>query len=538
MVLWLVALIGCSCNPTPGPSLWALGTPPLEVEIDAPAGMRDVVARVEGAVEPVSAMWTDGSTDIEGLVLPASGTKAGEHWTVTVTDGGGRTARAEYIVPGPLGGNVLVLLLDDVGVDKVGVYGGTYAARTPNIDALAKTGIRFTNAYAAPVCSPTRSILLTGRYGRRTGMGMITERESREYALSEAAITIPEALDSAPGPTWSNGAIGKWHLAGPGAESWETHPNRQGFDWFAGNRGNPEYRDGRGYFHWSRNLNGVVEDSDTYLTTASVDDALARIADMPEPWFLYVAFNAPHVPLHLPPQELLSGKMRRNAGNNAKYNAMLEALDTEIGRLLKSVDPAVLERTTVFTLGDNGTSKSGVPKGRGPGPNRIKHSVFEGGVRIPMIVNGPLVSVPGSTEDELVHVADLFPTIADIAGLPLAGEEGEQLVLGDQTVELDGRSLIPLLRGQDVVVHDFVYSEVFEPNGPGPYTKDNVALRSHTHKLVRNGQQEFLYRIDGWWEGKELLHTPQGLGPEDQAAYDALSAELDVLGRKLLYEGR
>ncbi|MCB9675282.1 MAG: sulfatase-like hydrolase/transferase [Alphaproteobacteria bacterium] len=152
--------------------------------------------------------------------------------------------------PLPRGGNVLVLLIDDVGVDKVGAYGGGYAARTPRIDALASQGIRFTNAYAAPMCSPSRAILLTGRYGRRTGIGTITEKESNGSELPLDAVTIPEALDFATGATWTNAAIGKWHLAGPAAADWKTHPNRQGFDWFVGTRGNPEYKEGRGYFHW------------------------------------------------------------------------------------------------------------------------------------------------------------------------------------------------------------------------------------------------------------------------------------------------
>ncbi|MCB9675281.1 MAG: sulfatase-like hydrolase/transferase [Alphaproteobacteria bacterium] len=206
-----------------------------------------------------------------------------------------------------------------------------------------------------------------------------------------------------------------------------------------------------------------------------------------------------------------------------------------MGRLVDGIDPAMLGRTTVFLLGDNGTSKWGMPKNRGPGASRAKHSVFEGGVRIPLVVTGPLVKSPGTTDDSLVHIADLFPTVVDIAGLPRAEGRVDAWQLGDQTVEVDGRSLLPLLQGRPGT-REYLYTEGFEPNGPGPYTQDLRAVRNGTHKLMQRGSAYGLFRIEGLWEGNDLMSAP--LSPEDQAAHDALLAELDRWKARLRYEGR
>lgn len=434
--------------------------------------------------------------------------------------------------------NVLVLLIDDIGVDKVGVYGSSYAAHTPHLDELASQGLRFDNAYSAPLCSPARSILLTGRHPRRTGIGTITERDSNATQLSLDATTIPEVLRHATEKTWSDGAVGKWHLAGPKVEDWPDHPNRSGFSWFAGVRGNPEYKVGRRYFKWTRNLNGELADDDRYLTTGTTDDALLRIEEMAEPWFLYVAYNAAHVPLHDPPAALRPRAVPAPKNKVDQHDAMVAVLDAEIGRLLDSMDPAVRARTTIIALGDNGTSRFGLRNGQGPGRSRIKHSVFEGGVRVPMIVTGPLVANPGTRTAAMVHIADVLPTMAQLAGVPV---ENDELVLPDRRVKLDGRSLLPILRGETHQGHPFIYSETFEPNGPGPYRKDKRGVRDATHKLmVVNGNERF-FRLDpdGWWEQpRDLLEAPDTMSEQDRKQLAALRGELARLKKELVYEGR
>lgn len=434
--------------------------------------------------------------------------------------------------------NILVVLIDDIGVDKVGVYGADYAAHTPTLDSLAAEGLRFDNAYGAPLCSPARSLLLTGRHARRTGIGTITERDSNASQLSTDAVTVPEVLRHASNGPWQDGAVGKWHLAGRLAEDWPTHPLRSGFQWFAGVRGNPEYREGRKYDRWTRNLNGQLADDDRYLTVGTTDDALLRIGQMQEPWFLYVAYNAAHVPIHDPPAELRPAAVPAPRTALQQHDAMIAVLDREIGRLLDGIDPWVRSHTTVVVMGDNGTSRFGLHPGDGPGHRRIKHSVYQGGTRIPMIVTGPLVAHPGTRTSALVHLTDLLPTVAELAGVPV--RDGV-LELPDQRVALDGRSLVPLLRGETDAVHETVYTEAFEPNGPGPYRKDRQAVRDATHTYLRHHGREELYRLQPgtWWEhGPNLLREGAVREKPDEEALVRLRARMDAYEAELVYEGR
>ena len=198
---------------------------------------------------------------------------------------------------------------------------------------------------------------------------------------------------------------------------------------------------------------------------------------MPEPWFLYVAFNAAHGPLNLPPEALVpSGLPADDAPNEDRFDAVLEALDTEIGRLLDSLDPAVLASTTVLAIGDNGTSDAGVPDAVDLGRN--KHTPYEGGIRVPFIVTGPHVTQPG---------------------------------------------------------RDWVYAEAVG-NGPPPYNLDRRAVQTATHKLVRwNGADE-LYRLEGphAWD-HTVLET---FTAADTAALEELTAILDAAPDTWAYEGR
>lgn len=503
-----------------------------EIAITPRSGVFDAVLPVP---EGTLVRWSsDAGGEAIGPVLPARAQVPGARWTAEVRLPDGGRGHAEHTVPAPPGGNVLILLFDDAGIEKVGVYGDPGAARTPRIDALASQGLRFTRAYAAPVCSPTRGILLTGRHARRTGLGWLVDAGSDTAQLSVKATTMPEMLGHAPDP-WSNSAVGKWHLAGPRLADVATHPNRSGFDWFAGTLKNPEYGEGRGYSAWTRIENGLASEASGYLTSATVDDALARIEAMPEPWLLYVAFHAPHTPVHAPPAHLLHAPVAADTPKHLRYDAMLEALDTEIGRLLDGVAPEVLARTTVFTLGDNGSSKAAFPGN----PKDVKASLYEGGIRIPFIVTGPHVRDPGRTSDALVHVADLLPTVAHIAGVPLEGD-GDWLVAGDRAVALDGRSLMPLFGNEgDPPWRQTLYAEAFRgPRGGG--RTDVRAVISTTHKLVRSTAEERFVRLEGpqRWDGPDLLDGGATLSEDDARAYVALQAELSRQVERLVYEGR
>ena len=235
--------------------------------------------------------------------------------------------------------NVLLVLVDDWGIDSSGLYNDHMEATlppTPAIDSLAANGILFRNAYAQPLCSPTRATILTGRHPFRHGVGApVSPAES----LSEDEFTLPDVFEAAES-SYALASFGKWHLtAGQGRA---TDPNViGGWPHFSGTLGGglPDY------FNYQKVVNGVAIDVSGYATTETVDDAAAWISLRgSSPWFCWIGFNAAHTPFHRPPQALHNydsvpnnptGPARRRA-----YEASLQALDTELARLLKGIDQA------------------------------------------------------------------------------------------------------------------------------------------------------------------------------------------------------
>jgi arylsulfatase A-like enzyme len=332
--------------------------------------------------------------------------------------------------------NVLIVVLDDVGVDKVSGWGLHPAApATPRLDALAAAGVRFDRAYAEPSCSPTRAALLTGRHPSRTAVGRWIDPRPDLAGLPDAEVTLAEALKQAP-DDWATAAIGKWHLSVFAGGSPELDPNRQGFDTFRGILGNPNMAstsDGqpRGHDHWERVVDGTITWEDRWLTSVQVDDALEVAAGLPEPWLLYVGLSAAHSPWTVPPGLPTGGT------DAERFARIVTHLDGELGRLLDGLpEPA---RTTVIVLSDNGTPGEVVTPPWDPA--RAKGMLYEAGVRVPLIVAGPRVASPGSVSTALVHVTDLFSTVLDVAGLPLAELRG----VDGSPVVVDGRSVLPLL---------------------------------------------------------------------------------------------
>ncbi|MEN0067399.1 MAG: sulfatase-like hydrolase/transferase, partial [Myxococcota bacterium] len=267
--------------------------------------------------------------------------------------------------------------------------------------------------------------------------------------------------------------------------------------------------------------------------------ALVQLDTLPVPRFLYVPLNAPHTPWTEPPAELFGGPLPPDASDVEQYNAVLQAMDTELGRLVDALDEQ-WDRTTVIVMGDNGTPSHAVSGSRDP--DRQKHSLFEGGVHVPLIVTGPHVAQPGAVSDALVHVADVMPTVAAIAGVPLSGpRDALELDVGDEVRTLDGQSWLPLLADPKAPGADLIYLESFLPHGEGPHDGINRRMVSDgDYKLVRTKNSEALYRIDPRDlidpDGSDLLD--RSLDGAAETAFTALTDAMDRLEAEVGYEGR
>ena len=415
--------------------------------------------------------------------------------------------------------NVLILVADDVGVDYLTCYQeGSNPAPTPNLDALAQRGVLFRNAWAAPICSASRAQLMTGRYGYRTGVGHVV---TDDFALGLGEVTLPEMIDAHPGLGLSHAAFGKWHL-GNGAVGGLLSPNAAGWSHFAGTMGNlvPPQEDYAGWYHVE---DGVVTYTTDYPTTRVVDDFLAWHATLSGPWFAYVAFHAAHHPLHAPPahlhtQSLPPGDPRLDPV--PFYRAMVEALDTELGRLLAGLGPE-LDRTHLIVLGDNGTHASVTLPPFLSG--HAKMTPYEGGLNVPLIVAGPAIEGPGRQVSALVTLPDVFDSALELAGVPLVPPQ-------DAVPPRDAQSFVPHLRKPGVAQlprRAVAYQEYFAPCGFGPYGFELRMARDLRFKLIvsSEGQDELFDLQQDPFETVNLLSQP--LSPIARVHYRTLAKHID-----------
>ncbi len=340
--------------------------------------------------------------------------------------------RAKATVERP---NIIVIMADDLGYGDIGCY-GSKKIQTPNIDALARGGMKFTDYHSnCPVCSPTRAALLTGRYQQRCGIeGVIYAKgPTRQTGMALEEITFAEVLKKC---GYATGIFGKWHLG----YNVEFNPAKQGFDEFIGYvSGNVDYHshiDGAGFEDWWKNCKKVPEEGYcTDLITKHGIDFIERHKD--EPFCLYLPHEAPHSPYQGredPPGRLSSGgKGRKAKGDEISraYKEMVEVMDEGIGRIVETVRRLGLERRTfIFFCSDNGATKNG-SNGTLSG---FKGSLWEGGHRVPAVAYWPGMIKAGTITDETVLGMDLFATMASIAGAkPPAG------------LNLDGADLLPVL---------------------------------------------------------------------------------------------
>lgn len=439
--------------------------------------------------------------------------------TLAVGAGCGRAPTpAPWDPADPPRANVLVVVLDDVGTDKVGAYAAHPSPpRTPNLDALAADGVRFRHAVAYPSCSPSRTAMLTGHHPRTWGVVRWIRPWTDRWSLTPDAYTVPDLLHDAD-PPWHASFAGKWHLVHFDDPEAASHPQRHGWDFFAGslaNLGNSVTRpeEPLGYHRWEKSVDGALALVERYPTTDTVDDGIARMAAAPEPWLVWVSLNAAHEPIHDPPPELLDP----TEPPTHRVDAAVEALDRELGRLFAAAPPG----TAIVVVSDNGTAPEGV---EAPGdPDRSKGTVYEGGVNVPLIVAGPWVTRPG-VSDQLVHVADLFATLGDNAGV-----DPRALPL-----PIAGRSWLPLLADPALPGHDVVFTAAEHPNGPGPWSGCRAA-RSVTAKWVRCDEGgDGLYQLAGDGDGPDRSADAP---PELAEAGRRLEAALTRWEREVVFAG-
>ncbi|MEP7169465.1 MAG: sulfatase-like hydrolase/transferase [Bacteroidota bacterium] len=416
--------------------------------------------------------------------------------------------------------NVMLIIADDLGTDWCGFYEDHVdTASLPHIRTLLSKGVRFQNAMSNPNCSPTRSGIFTGRYSFRTGIGTAIVSPGVYTQLDTAEITIPRLLKIY-NPGIGSAQIGKWHLHYPTPSSHLLYPNIMGYDHYAGAFSGMLLN---GFYNWSKITDGVSTTSANYATTEQADDAFSWIKTQTnKPFFLWLAFYAPHVPLHLPPAGLysdttLSGTQQDIDANPKKYfKADVEALDHELGRLFDSLQVINrLDSTDFIFIGDNGNAPKSAQI---TDTTRVKGSIYQYGVNVPMIISGPSVVNPGRVSSALVNTADLFATILELFG----DTTWQSHIPANKPV--DSKSILPIIKNTGTQVRPWAFTELFHPT---TVLDDGKAMRNLNYKLLNfdfDGHQEF-YNLHN--DTAEINNLLQGTLSQNQlAAYSYLCNEM------------
>ena len=394
--------------------------------------------------------------------------------------------------------NVIVIMTDDLGYVDVG-FNGSKDISTPNIDRIAKSGVKFTNGYTPySVCSPSRAGFITGRYQQRFGYERNAQYRPNDpnMGLPQTEKTIPTILQQV---GYISGVIGKWHL---GAHI-SNHPLNRGFDFFYGHLGG-----GHRYFPEELTIKDSYsindeplsyktwimrdhqpEKTDKYLTDAFSNEAVKFIEkNQKDPFFLYLAYNAPHGPLQATQKYLDRFNHIKNKKRKT-YAAMVSAVDDGVGRILDRLESLeIIENTMIFFLSDNGGPES--KNGSNNGPLREgKSSIYEGGNRIPFAMQWPAQITPMVYEYPISSL-DILPTIAEWTNTPISVDK-----------PLDGVNIIPYLKGEKQGrPHQTLYVRKFDD--------DLYSVRDGDFKLVTKKKNSV----------KELYNLSKDLGEENDLA--------------------
>ncbi len=396
--------------------------------------------------------------------------------------------------------NILLIIADDLGKDAIKGYSeGSIKPNTPNIDAIRTKGLIFTNFWSNPVCSPTRSCIITGKYGYRTGV------KGASDVLSQSETTLQKYINNNTSNKYATAIVGKWHLAGSNNT---YNPESMGINYYTGLiRGAVT-----DYYSWQQTEDGASTTQSTYVTEAFTTKAIDWVAQQTKPWFLWLAYNAPHTPFHVPPSNMHSqGALPAyTTGMNAipYYMAAIEAMDFQIGRLLSSMPSDKRDNTIIIFIGDNGTVNS---VAQSPYlSSKVKSTLYQGGINVPMFISGKGVTRTG-TETGLIDATDLYSTIAEVAGVNV-------------TQINDSKSFKSLFTGS-ATIRNYQYSEYKDG------TDDLWAISNGKYKLILSStgaKQMFNLSTDAY-ETVNLLNGT--LTTEQNTAKTALETELNNIRR-------
>src|SRR5712692_352414 len=338
--------------------------------------------------------------------------------------------------------NIIIFLADDLGWADVGFHGSE--TRTPNIDKLAREGVELERFYSFPVCSPTRSGLMTGRSPMRLGVIYTVIRPSSDYGVPVAEHFMPQSFQAA---GYETAYTGKWHL---GHGYTKFFPNNRGFDHAYGHfNGAIDYftheRDGG--LDWNRDGKSLREEGYSTDLIASEGIRMIKNRDKSKPLFLYMPFNAPHAPLEAP-EKYIDKYASIKDEKRRRYCAMVDAEDYNIGRVLQTLEEeGMTQNTLVMFFSDNGgPTNFGA---RNFPLHGAKGSTWEGGTRVPAVMKWPGHLKPGTKTSQVMQAIDVFPTLAGAAG-----------VTPQNKLPLDGKNLWSNIQGGKTTPREDLYFAV------------------------------------------------------------------------------
>lgn len=395
--------------------------------------------------------------------------------------------------------NVIVILADDLGWGDVGYHGSTI--KTPVIDRLAEEGIRLNRFYTTPICSPTRAGLMTGRYPDRFGLRETVIPPWSEFGVSTEEVFLPEYLAKA---GYKNSAvIGKWHL---GHSALRYHPLNRGFTHFYGHlNGAINYFTHKrgGESDWHNDFEASYDKG--YATDLLAAEAVKNISQYSKegPFFMYLAFNAPHGPFHAKKKDLMKYSEEEDLKKRT-YSAMVSNLDENIGKVLEALNTLnIAENTIVLFFSDNGYAPDS--SGSSGGLRGSKFTEWEGGVRAPAIIRWPAGLKGGQVLEEVTGYIDVLPTLLDIVAFE-----------GELKNPLDGISIYPALKDSGTDLQRDFYL------GCGAVVNKDWKLIEAGHNSRMDLKEDLLFNIS-----RDVFET-KDLKDSETEVYIALKAKLQT----------